>query len=98
MGSVGELGRIRSDLPTKALVLLMPVHRVDRNEEGKDAGAFDVPEELKAEPFPLVRPLDNARNVGDNEGSVSAERHHAEIWRESREGVVGDLRPGRRND
>ena len=48
-------------------------------------------------PRPAVRAFDQARHVGDHEAAVVAQADHAEIRRQRRERVVGDLRPRRRD-
>jgi hypothetical protein len=48
------------DLVAELVVLRLPVQRVDRDEKREEARPLDVPEELKAEPLPLVCPLDDA--------------------------------------
>ena len=57
------------------------------------ARALDVPQELQPEPLPFVRAFDDARDVGDDERAVVAELHDAEVGRERRERIVGDLGP-----
>ena len=60
-------------------------------------GAFDVSQEAMAETLALVRALDQAGHVGHHEAAVVAERDHAQVGHERGEGVVGDLRLGRRD-
>src|SRR5262245_40683502 len=54
-------------------------------------------EELRAESVAFVRAFDQTRHIGHDEGSVIAQLHDAEIRRQRRERVVGDLRPRRRD-
>ena len=44
-----------------------------------------------------MRALDQSGHVGDHEAAVVAEADHAEIRRQRREGIVGDLRTRRRH-
>src|SRR5918992_645180 len=64
---------------------------------GEQARALDVSQELKSKTSPLVRAFDDARNVGHDERPVVAELNDAKVGREGREGIVGDLRPRRRD-
>jgi hypothetical protein len=48
VGPGGELGRIRRDLAPELVIFLLPVHRIDRNEERQKARSLDVTEKLKA--------------------------------------------------
>ena len=50
-------------------------------------------EKAVAEPVALVRALDQARDVGEDE-FASVDPHHAEAGMERGEGIVGDLRLG----
>ena len=59
--------------------------------------ALDVTQKLMAESVALVRAFDQPGHVGDDEAALVAQRDDAEIGRERRERIVGDLRPGRRN-
>ena len=49
------------------------------------------------EPVSLVRPFDQPGHVGDDEAALAAHRDDAEIGRERRERIVGNLRLGRRD-
>ena len=60
--------------------------------------ALDVAEEQVAEAVALVRPFDDAGDVGDDEGLVVVRADHAEVRDERRERIVGDLRLGRADD
>ena len=65
------------------------VHHVD-----KQAAAVDVPQEVVAQARPLSRPLDDAGDVGQDEGDTLLHIHHAQIGKQGGEMVVGDLGPG----
>ena len=71
------------------LVVPRQVHHV--HDERR---ALDVAQELVSQPAPLVRPLDEAGDVGRHEAQVAA-GGHAQVGHERGERVVGDLRPGR---
>ena len=58
--------------------------------------ALDMAEEAVAEPRALVRPRDQARDVGEDE-FAPGDAHDAEPGMERREGIVGDLRLRRRD-
>ena len=55
-------------------------------------------EEPEAEPLPLVRPFDDARDVGHDVRAVPGESDHAQVRLERGEGIVGDLGSRRRDD
>src|SRR5690606_20623976 len=55
VGLTRELLRVRGHFAPQQLVLLLRVRRVERDQERKRARAFDMAEEAKAEPLPLVR-------------------------------------------
>ena len=79
-------------LVPQLIVLCLPVHRESIGEQEREhARALDVAQELEAEPLALVRAFDDAGNVGDDERAVVAELHDAEVRRERRERIVGDL-------
>ena len=65
---------------------------VDEMEE--HAAALDMAEEAVAEPMALMRALDQAGNVGEDEFAPVGP-HDAEARMQRREGIVGDLRLGR---
>src|SRR5690349_6497192 len=93
-----ELGRVGYVFAPQLVVLLLPVHRVDRNQESENAGPLDVPQKLQTKSTSLVRALDDARYVGDDERARVAHLHDAQIRAERSKGIVGDLRPRRRDD
>src|SRR6185437_13045799 len=92
-----ELRRVRADLVAELVVLRLPVHGVDRDEEGKEARTLDVAQKLKSESAPFVGALDDARNVGDDERAPVAQLYDAQVGAERGEGIVGNLRAGGRN-
>ena len=59
--------------------------------------ALEMAQELVAEPEAAMRAFDQAGHVGDDEAAVVAQPDDAEIRRQRRERVVGDLRTGRRD-
>ena len=60
----------------------------------EQAAAVDVPQEVVAQARPLSRPLDDAGDVGQDEGDTLLHIHHAQIGKQGGEMVVGDLGPG----
>ncbi len=63
--------------------------------------ALDVAQELCAQARSGVRAFDQARNVGDHETlffSLFASQHHTKVRFEGGERIIGNLRPGRRDD
>jgi hypothetical protein len=69
-------------------------HFADVDQMEEQPGAFDVPQELDAQPVAQVCAFDEAGDVGHDEGAeVAAGLHDAEIGFEGGEGVVGDLGP-----
>ena len=98
MRLLAQLRRVLRDLIAELIVLDLPVEGVDGNEERQQARTLDVPQELQAEPLPLVRPFDDAGDVRHDEGAAVAQLHYAEIRRERRKGVVADLRRGSADD
>ena len=66
-------------------------------QEHEHPGPLHVAEEPVPEPSPVAGPLDETGDVGDDELGVVAQPHHAQVGLEGGEGVVGDLRLGRRD-
>ena len=66
------------------------------HDEGEQAGAGDVPQELEAEPAAEVCVLDDAGHVCDRQ-SLMVALEDAEVGAEGGEGVSGDLGPGVRH-
>jgi len=99
-GPVEQIGSIAADFVEQHLELLVRRHAVPRREieqHQQDPGSFDVAEELMAQPLPVACPLDQPRNVGQHHLEPIIHPHHAEVRLEGREGIVGDLRLGRRD-
>ena len=69
----------------------------DIDQVHQHLGALDVAEEAIAEPMALVRALDQPGHVGDDEAAIVAQAHDAQVRRERRERIVGDLGTGRRD-
>ena len=63
----------------------------------QQAAPLHVAQEAIAQPGPLVRPLDQSRDVRDHEASVFPGVDDTELRLQRREGVVRDLRSRRRN-
>ena len=82
---------------------LVVVHRIpsarrrDVDDMHQHLGAFEMAQEPRAEAVPGVRALDQPGDVRDDERPISREADDAEIRRQRRERVVGDLRPRRRD-
>src|SRR6185437_431268 len=68
------------------------VHKVDQHPR-----SLDVAEELNAKAFPLVGAFDQTRNVGNHKCAVIRQFDDSEIWLESIERIISDLRAGGRN-
>ena len=58
---------------------------------------LDVLQELNPQPMSQVRAFDQPRNIGHNKAMVVIRAYHSEPRLQSREGIVGDLRPRRRD-
>src|SRR5436190_19197089 len=86
-----QIRRILGDFQPQLVVLRLPIHGVDRDQERKDSGALDVPEKLQAESLAFMGAFDDAGDVGDYERSLVTELNDAEVGLESRERIVGDL-------
>src|SRR5215469_7657029 len=69
---------------------LRGVHQMDQQTR-----SLHMPQELDAQTVAQVRALDKTGYVGYYEGRI-VDTHHAEIWLERSEWIVGDLRPRRR--
>ena len=69
----------------------------DVDEVHEYLGALDVSQESIAESVTFVRPLDQARDVGDDEATVVAQADDTQVGREGGEGIVRDLGAGRRD-
>ena len=57
-------------------------------------GPLDVAQEFMAQAGAAGRPRDQAGNVREDGAIATGPPHHAQIWHQGGEGVVGDLRPG----
>ena len=89
---------VQPDLAPQPIVHGLRVRRVERNQEREHAGALDVLQKPKAETLAGVRALDDAGNVGDDEGAMIGQSDDAEVGLERGERIVGDLGAGRRHD
>ncbi len=70
---------------------------VDRDDVQQHARSLEVGEELVPQPDAVRGTLEQPRDVRHRELAVIVELDRAELWRERRERVVGDLRPGVRD-
>ena len=57
----------------------------------KQTAAVDMPQKIVAEPCPLRRALNDAGDVGHDEGNALVDIHDAEIRKQSRKMIVRDL-------
>ncbi len=67
------------------------IGRCGFDQVDEQTGPFDVAEELVPQTVPLVRPLDQAGDVGDDERTVRPGVDRPKVWVLGRERVVGDL-------
>ena len=82
-------------MTSKSVDRIAPGSRRDVDDVHQHLGALEMRQELRAEAVPEVRALDQSRHVRHDEAAVVAEVDDAEIGRQRRERVVGDLRPRR---
>ncbi len=75
---------------------IAPFARVERDEVKKHARSLDVLQKLDAEPRAFARAGNEARDVGDDEVLVFADRDDTEVRHERRERIVADLGAGAR--
>jgi hypothetical protein len=61
------------------------------DEMQEHAAAFGVAEKVVAQSCSLMRAFDQSRQIGEHEFTL-VDAHHAELWMQRREGIVGDLR------
>ena len=67
-------------------------------QENENVGPFDMAQELYAQSFSFMRPLDEARDVGHHKALPHVDAHNPQVGHKGGEWVVGDLRPRRRYD
>src|SRR5581483_7779417 len=65
------------------------------DEVDEHFGAFEMSQELMAEPEAAVRAFDQSRHVGDHKAPVVAETYDAEVRRQRGERIIGDFRTRR---
>ena len=103
-----EPARLRGELRIVFLELLgdrarignrigVRIGRRDVDEMQQQARALQVAQELVAEARAFGGAFDQSRNVGDDEAASFVGAHDAELRRERRERIVGDLGPRRRD-
>ena len=61
------------------------------DEVHEDLRPLEMPQELVAQTEAAMRALDETRNVGEHEAAIVAQPDDAEIGRQRRERIVGDL-------
>jgi hypothetical protein len=88
---IEQLGVVLRQFVEEGLVLPGDVGRVGREKEEEERVALDVPEEAEAEAFSLTGALDDAGNVGQDKGVLTADVDNAEVGLEGGEGIVGYL-------
>ena len=95
LGTLGKLGRIGLKLMVNGLVVLDGVSALVAAREIHDvhdeSRTLDVAKELVPQALALARALDEAGDVGDDEGAGLPGANDAEVGHERREGIVGDL-------
>src|SRR5207247_10174181 len=87
-----EIAGVGRNLLAELVVFALPVHGVDRDQEGEQPRTLDVAQELQAESLSFVRSFDDSRDVRDDKRSPVAQLHGARFWREGRGGMIRDLR------
>ena len=78
-------------ITVEVLDRIAPVDRRHVDDVHQHARALEMAEEAMAEPVPLVRPFDQSRHVGDDERAIARQADDAEVGRQRRERIVGDL-------
>ena len=94
LGLVGQAFAISRELAADGAVIRAGVFARRVDEVDERAATLDMTEETIAEPLALVRALDEAGNVGEDE-IPPVDANDAEARMERREGIVGDLRLAR---
>ena len=74
-----------------------PARARDVHDVHEHLRPLEVPQELVPEAVAAVRAFDQPGHVGDDEAAVVAQADDAQVRRQRRERVVGDLRPRRRD-
>ena len=95
----GELGGIRRQLAVDHAQVVERIsggHRIEVEHVQEQTCALGVAEKLVTEPFAFGRARDEPGQIGDHERVVLIGAHDAERGLERREGIVCDLRLGRR--
>src|SRR5947207_15909046 len=87
-----EIAGVGRNLLAELVVFALPVHGVDRDQEGEQPRTLDVPQELQAESLSFVRSFDDSRDVRDDKRPPVAQLRDAKVWRAGREGLIRDLR------
>src|SRR5690606_38845046 len=87
-----QLRRVGAQLLHQDPVFPLHILRVERDQVGEGPRALDVAEEPEPEPAPLVRALDDPRDVGDDERPVPRQLDDAQVRLERREWILRDLR------
>ncbi len=90
-GFVQEFGVVLAQFFEQGLVLAGDVVGVAGDDKEEGGVAFDVAQEAQAEPFAAVGALDDAGDVGHDEGACVAIGDDAEVGHQGGEGVVGDF-------
>lgn len=88
---VEQFGIVLRQFAQQDFVIAPDVVAVGGNHEQQHRIALDMAQEAGAESAALVRPLDDAGNVGHDERFMVADLHDAQIGFERGEGIVGDL-------
>src|ERR1700733_12046535 len=96
LGFLSKPGAVSGELAADSAVVGARVRARGVDEMNKSAAPLDKAEEPVAEAMTLVRPLDQARNVGEHK-IAPVDLNYAEPRMKGGERIIGDLRPGGRN-
>ena len=100
LGPVGQGGAVMLQLLADRPIIGHGVGPVDRgrvDQVDEEPGPFDVAEEFVAQAVAFVGPLDEAGDVGHDEGPIGSGVDRPQVGVLGREGVVGDLGMGARD-
>lgn len=59
----------------------------------QETRALNMFEEVESQTLALVRPRNQAWNIGNDTGGILRLLHHTQVWRQRRKRIVSDFRP-----